>query len=85
MRIQKSLILDFDPASAHDSAIEDWKIDIERELLEKQSNSVPQMPNFNRQLQNPKTDSEEGDKETDEKIQYERLSEFFFDLCLSWC
>jgi hypothetical protein len=31
MRIQKSLILDFDMQSAQDSAFEDWKIDIERE------------------------------------------------------
>jgi hypothetical protein len=23
--------------------------------------------------------------ENDEQIEYERLSEFFFDLCLSWC
>jgi hypothetical protein len=35
MRIQKSLILDFDLQSAQDSAHEDWKIDIERELHEK--------------------------------------------------
>jgi len=42
------LILDFDPASAQESAIEDWKIDIERELLEKQTNSANQLPNFNR-------------------------------------
>jgi len=31
MRIQKSLILDFDEQSAQESALEDWKIDIERE------------------------------------------------------
>ena len=31
VRIQKSLILDFDLSSAEDSAQEDWKIDIERE------------------------------------------------------
>jgi hypothetical protein len=30
VRIQKSLILDFDILSAQDSAFEDWKIDIER-------------------------------------------------------
>jgi hypothetical protein len=29
------LILDFDFESAKESAIEDWKIDIERELIEK--------------------------------------------------
>ena len=25
------------------------------------------------------------DDESSEQIEYERLSEFFFDLCLSWC
>lgn len=25
------------------------------------------------------------DDENSEQIEYERLSEFFFDLCLSWC
>lgn len=39
MRIQKSLILDFDEESAQDSAIEDWKIDIEREIFEKKNDS----------------------------------------------
>ena len=34
VRIQKSLILDFDLASAKKSALEDWKIDIERELMD---------------------------------------------------
>ena len=29
------MILDFDFESAQESAIEDWKIDIERELIEK--------------------------------------------------
>jgi hypothetical protein len=35
VRIQKSLILDFDLASAKQSALEDWKIDVERELIDK--------------------------------------------------
>lgn len=34
-RIQKSLILDFDFESAKQSAFEDWKIDREREKIEK--------------------------------------------------
>ena len=34
VRIQKSLILDFDLGSAKQSALEDWKIDIERELMD---------------------------------------------------
>ena len=36
VRIQKSLILDFDLDSAKQSALEDWKIDVERELIDKQ-------------------------------------------------
>ena len=40
MRIQKSLILDFDLQSAQDSALEDWKIDIERETNEKKAAAV---------------------------------------------
>jgi hypothetical protein len=67
MRIQKSLILDFDEQSAQESALEDWKIDIERE-----SGKV-----------------ENGEKTPQSVspylIEFERLSEFFFDLCLSWC
>ena len=31
MRIQKSLILDFNEESARESAEQDWKIDLERE------------------------------------------------------
>ena len=31
------------------------------------------------------TDQESKDTEGIKHIQYERLSEFFFDLCLSWC
>ena len=38
MRIQKSLILDFDYKSAQESALEDWKIDIERETFDKRNN-----------------------------------------------
>ena len=35
VKIQKSLILDFDEASATESALQDWKIDLEREQQEK--------------------------------------------------
>lgn len=38
VRIQKSLILDFDKASAKESALEDWKIDIEREQFDRKIN-----------------------------------------------
>lgn len=61
------MILDFDEQSAQESALEDWKIDIERE-----SGKV-----------------ENGEKTPQSVspylIEFERLSEFFFDLCLSWC
>ena len=72
IRIQKSLILDFDLQSAQESALEDWKIDIERENFEKK---------------NSKAEDQQDSKEEQEPylIEYERLSEFFFDLCLSWC
>jgi len=40
VRIQKSLILDFDLPSAKQSAIEDWKIDVEREMVDKKEGSV---------------------------------------------
>ena len=35
VKIQKSLILDFDEESARESAEQDWKIDMEREQQEK--------------------------------------------------
>jgi hypothetical protein len=75
IRIQRSLILDFELASAHESAIEDWKIDIEREIVELKSKK-----NSHNQL--AIIPEEEIDEPT--KIEFERLSEFFFDLCLSW-
>lgn len=74
MRIQKSLILDFDLQSAQDSAFEDWKIDIERELHEKKNSATGT------------SDMADGEKKNEPYlIEFERLSEFFFDLCLSWC
>jgi len=77
IRIQKSLILDFDYESAATSAFEDWKIDIEREKFDKEYDVQKQSPD---QTSPPKDKNYE--KET---LDYERLSEFFFDLCLSWC
>jgi hypothetical protein len=35
VRIQKSLILDFNEKSARESAEQDWKIDLEREQADK--------------------------------------------------
>jgi len=55
VRIQKSLILDFDLNSAQESALEDWKIDVERELVEK--NTPPEndqyFPNLDRTKKEP--------------------------------
>lgn len=136
VRIQKSLILDFDLASAKQSALEDWKIDIERELMdgpipekdgeaedeEKQGKRArgsdqdqlegikenqdeedalqakSSAPNRNSGDINHSSEGEEGAnqdrkvfeedsilKDGPDTVEYERLSEFFFDLCLSWC
>lgn len=49
VKIQKSLILDFDLPSAQDSALEDWKIDVEREQIELMGEGDPTVPPFDRQ------------------------------------
>ena len=78
IRIQKSLILDFDFDAASISAFEDWKIDIEREKFDKEFEQKQRGAHANMQ----KDQERDYNKET---LDYERLSEFFFDLCLSWC
>lgn len=112
IRIQKSLILDFDLESAKQSAKEDWKIDVERESIEKKDfkhgskkeNAKKKEKQLKDQQLNDEDDEnavQERDEENQEDfedsklnedsvegpeyIEYERLSEFFFDLCLSWC
>jgi hypothetical protein len=77
IRIQKSLILDFDYEAAAASAFEDWKIDIEREKFDKEFEEK------HRDKKSPSPLKERNYKK--ESLDYERLSEFFFDLCLSWC
>ena len=118
--------MDFDEASARESAEQDWKIDLEREQQEKkQANKFGSGLEPVDEAENDEDDrdddgddesSEEFDEEderfmnTEEKarldkrrelralrkqrkideldrkgIDYERLTEFFFDLCLSWC
>lgn len=67
LRIQKSLIIDYDKSTALQSAFEDWKIDIEWDRVDKG------------------IAADEEIKYEDAVIDYEWLSEFFFDLCLSWC
>ena len=44
VRIQKSLILDFDLDSAKESAEQDWKIDLEREKAKTTSNKAEKLP-----------------------------------------
>ena len=107
VRIQKSLILDFDLASAQASAAEDWKIDREREKIENGERQQAQSTIQDSLQQDEKSEAsqslnddgplEEVPEENAEQaqatereipqefIEYERLSEFFFDLCLSWC
>ena len=120
VKIQKSLILDFDEDSARESAEQDWKIDLEREQQEKKQ--AGKVGGDLEQVDEDKEDdaSDESSEEFDEEderfmnaeekarlekrrqakeqrrrhkaeeldrkgIDYERLTEFFFDLCLSWC
>ena len=80
VRVQKSLIIDFDFEAAQKSALEDWKIDFERQRQD-------------RELQSPVREEEEEEEEAEGEgeggaegsLNYERLCEFFFDLCVSWC
>lgn len=74
IRIQKSLILDFDYEAAANSAFEDWKIDIEREKFDKEYEE--------KKIEAPaKNESAEEERDySKETLDYERLSEFFFDL-----
>ena len=71
VRIQKSLILDFDLQRAQDSALEDWNIEIESETNEWNAAAAA----F--------SDFQDEPKNEPYLIEFERLSEFFFDLCLS--
>jgi hypothetical protein len=64
VRIQKSLILDFDLASAKQSALEDWKIDVERELIDKQDDPNTEPDN----LEEVK-EADETDPQNDQNVQ----------------
>ena len=122
VKIQKSLILDFDENSAYESAEQDWKIDLEREQQEKKQSAktAAGLEKIEEGRENEEESAEESSEEFDEEderfmnddekarlqkrrdqreakkrakadeldrrgIDYERLTEFFFDLCLSWC
>ncbi len=54
VRIQKSLILDFDLDSAKESAEQDWKIDLEREKAKSTSNKAEKLPEV---VEEPELDS----------------------------
>jgi len=102
VRIQKSLILDFNERSARESAEQDWRIDLDRETtnksglnkkkeeeeddeespLDSDAESEAQEAHAQRKIQRKEA---KWHKKSDKGIDYERLSEFFFDLCLSWC
>lgn len=74
LRLQKSLISDFDIESATQSAIDDWKTDLAREQEVKQLDTGPNQ-----------RDPGKVQKVEDIKIHFDRLRQFFFDLCVSWC
>ena len=73
VRIQKSLIMDFDLQSAQDSALEDCNIEIESETNEWNAAAAAT------------SDFQEEPKNEPHLIEFECLSEFFFNLCLSCC
>lgn len=63
--------MDFNLQSAQEIALEDWKIDIEREANERKVGAATTF------------DFQDECKNEPYLIEFERLSEFFFDLCLS--
>lgn len=103
MRIQKSLILDFNERSARESAEQDWRIDLDRESTNKNGDKSIAEEESNDEEESPLESDAESEaqeahaqhkedrknakwqKKSNKGIDYERLSEFFFDLCLSWC
>jgi hypothetical protein len=103
VRIQKSLILDFNERSARESAEQDWRIDLDRESTNKNGDKSIAEEESNDEEESPLESDAESEaqeahaqhkedrknakwlKKSNKGIDYERLSEFFFDLCLSWC
>lgn len=78
VRIQKSLILDFDLASAQQSAKEDWKIDRERERIERgermQAQSDLGGDSFEMNGEDPNGESDEEERQNDEN-QFRRATD----------
>ena len=69
IRIQKSLILDFDEQSARESAEQDWKIDLDREAQErKQAKAQNKLDSIEEQdSDESSSDDHEGEFLTDEE------------------
>ena len=71
LRIQKSLILDFDHESARESAEQDWKIDLERENAKNDNKKQP-LENVSEQSEEePELDSDAESyqvRERDERV-----------------
>ena len=98
MKIQKSLILNFNEKSAKESAEQDWKIDLKRENGEKEQLGVVEEDEPEEEIDSDaesdivreqedrkvRRREEKEEKKSKAGIDYERLTEFFFDLCLSW-
>lgn len=87
MRIQKSLIIEFDKESAKESSLEDWKIDMEREKLDQTHSGATgsNQVSMTRIIDVTTNTANTMGDQSHNSIDFERLSEFFFDLCLSWC
>lgn len=92
------MILNFNEKSARESAEQDWKIDLKRETGEKEQLGVVEEDEpeeeidsdadsdivREKELQKLRRMEEKEEKKSIAGIDYERLTEFFFDLCLSW-
>ncbi len=92
------MILNFNEKSARQSAEQDWKIDLKRETGEKEQLGVVEEDEpeeeidsdadsdivREKELQKVRRMEEKEEKKSIAGIDYERLTEFFFDLCLSW-
>ena len=66
VKIQKSLILDFDEGSARESAEQDWKIDLEREQQERKQAS--KLEGGLESINEDKEATDEEDKESSEEF-----------------
>ena len=78
VRIQKSLILDFDYESAKQSAREDWKIDVERESIEKKDQGLSTMQSRKDKVKDGQSSpglNEDGDQDQVEEQEEENVDD----------